>query len=513
VYDWKKGEVLALFSPNCVDTPAVTFGALWAGATVSPANPGYTVAELTYQLRDCGARAVVTQLAVIDTVRKACKQVGIAEDSIILIGDERDPSGRVKHWTSVRNISGTVKYQKTNIRPSTDVAFLVYSSGTTGTPKGVMLSHNNIISNVQQIGVSEGGNLTWNGSKTVSDIPLPEKGQGDKILACLPFFHIYGLTILIHNPAYLGLTTIIMPRFEIERWCSLVQQHRITFSYIVPPIVVLLSKHPKVTDYDLSSMRMTNSGAAPLTRDLIESVYQRTGIRIKQGYGLSETSPTTHQQRWEDWQSGMGSTGWMVPNMEMKFCAVPGAEAESDGTKELPRGQTGELYVKGPNIFLGYHNKPEATAGCLSEDGWFRTGDVGHLTERGDLYITDRLKELIKYKGFQVPPAELEGYLVDNEMVDDVAVVGVESEELGTEVPRAYIVRKGGMKAVQKGDEARIIKWLAAKVANHKKLRGGVKFVDAIPKSASGKILRRILKEEAKKEYKELEGRKLKAKL
>jgi 4-coumarate--CoA ligase len=513
IYGWKKGDVLALFSPNCVDTPSVTFGALWAGATVSPANPGYTVAELAYQLKDCGARAIITQLGVIDTVRRACRQVGIGEESIILIGDERDPKGQVKHWTSIRNISGTSRYRKATITPKIDVAFLVYSSGTTGTPKGVMLSHYNIVSNVQQVCVSEGGNLTWNGSKTISDIPLPEKGRGDKILACLPFFHIYGLTVLVHAPAYLGLATIIMPKFEIEKWCRLVQTHRVTYSYIVPPIVVLLSKHPKVPSYDLSSIRMTNSGAAPLTRELIESVYMRTGIRIKQGYGLSETSPTTHQQRWEDWRSGIGSTGWMLPNMEMKFCAVPSAEGESDGTKELPEGQIGELYVKGPNIFLGYHKKPEATAGCLTTDGWFRTGDVGYVNERGDLYITDRVKELIKYKGFQVPPAELEGYLVDNELVDDVAVVGVESKELGTEVPRAYIVRKGGMKAVQEGDEEKIASWLATRVANHKKLRGGVKFVDAVPKSASGKILRRILKEEARKEYQELEGKKLKAKL
>ena len=456
---------------------------------------------------------MVTQLAVLDTVRKACKQVGIGEDSIILIGDKRDPNGRVKHWTSVRNISGASRYRKTKVNPKTDVAFLVYSSGTTGTPKGVMLSHYNVASNVQQVYVSEGGNLTWNGSKTVADIPLPEKGQGDKVLACLPFFHIYGLTMLIHTPAYIGLTMIVMPKFEIEKWCQLVQRHRITFSYIVPPIAVLLSKHPIVANYDLSSIRMANSGAAPLTRELIEAVYKRTGIRIKQGYGLSETSPTTHQQRWEDWQSGMGSTGWMLPNMKMKFCAVPGAEGDSDGTKELPKGEIGELYVKGPNVFLGYHKKPDATAGCLEKDGWFRTGDVGYVNESGNLYITDRVKELIKYKGFQVPPAELEGYLVDNEMVEDVAVVGVESEELGTEVPRAYVVRKGGMSAVRRGDEEKIASWLAAKVANHKKLRGGVKFVDAVPKSATGKILRRLLKEEARKEYKELESKRLKAKL
>ena len=493
----------------------MTFGALWAGAVVSPANPGYTVGELVYQLRDCGARAIVTQLGLLDTVRKACKQVGISDDGIILLGEQREPNGRVKHWTSVRNISGATRYRRTSISsPKREVAFLVYSSGTTGTPKGVKLSHHNIVSNVQQINRGEEENLTWDGSVTSPGIPLPEKGSGgDKVLGCLPFFHIYGLTILVHHPVWLGLTVIVQPRFEIERWCQIVQKHRITFSYIVPPMVLLLSKHPKVPNYDLSSIRMTNSGAAPLTRELVEAVYKRTGVKVKQGYGLSETSPTAFIQRWEDWQVGVGSVGLLVPNMEAKFCAVPGAEGESDGTKELPLGEIGELYVKGPNIFLGYHQKPEETKGCLDDDGWFRTGDVGYLDNKGNLYITDRVKELIKYKGFQVPPAELEGYLVDNDLVDDVAVVGVESEELGTEVPRAYIVRKGGMKAVEKGDDQKIISWLSAKVANHKKLRGGVRFVDAVPKSASGKILRRILKDEAKKEYKALEGRKMKAKL
>ena len=513
-YDWRKGEVLALFATNNVDTPAIIFGALWTGAVVSPANPGYTAKELAYQLRDSEAKAVVTQLAVIDTVRKACKEVGIPESNIILLGDERDKNGRSKHWTSVRNISGATRYRKAKVNdPKKEVAYLVYSSGTTGVPKGVMLSHYNLIANVLQIHESEGHNLTWDGSITVGDIPLPPKSTGDKVLACLPFFHIYGLTILIHEALWTGVTSVVMGRFEIEKWCQHVQNHRITYSYIVPPMVVLLSKHPRVGDYDLSSIRMTNSGAAPLTKELIEAAYKRTGIRIKQGYGLSETSPTSHQQRWQDWRSAMGAAGWLLPNMQQKFCAVPGTDGESDGSKELKAGETGELYMKGPNIFLGYHKKPGATKECLSEDGWFRTGDVGFVTERGDLTITDRVKELIKYKGFQVPPAELEGYLVDSEMVDDVAVVGVESEEQGTEVPRAYIVRKGGVNAVEKGDEEKIMSWLAERVANHKKLRGGVRFVDEVPKSASGKILRRILKEEAKKEYKEWERKRIKAML
>jgi len=298
-----------------------------------------------------------------------------------------------------------------------------------------------------------------------------------------------------------------MPKFDIELWCRLVQDHKITYAYVVPPMLLLLTKHPKVGEYDLSSVRMVNSGAAPLSEDLVKATFKRTGIRVKQGYGLSETSPTAFYQRWQDWDTAVGSTGLLLPNMEAKFCAVS-EMGETEGWEkrpELPKGETGELYVKGPNVFLGYHNKRAATKECLNEDGWFRTGDVGYVDQNGNLFITDRAKELIKYKGFQVPPAELEGYLVDHELVNDVAVVGVESQELGTEVPRAYIVRKGGIAAVEKGDDQKIMAWLAKKVANHKKLRGGVRFVDAVPKSASGKILRRILKEEAKKENKELE--------
>jgi 4-coumarate--CoA ligase len=518
LFGFRKGDVLGLFSPNCVDTPAITFGALWAGVIVSPANPGYTANELAYQLKDSGAKAIITQLATIDTVRKACAKVGLPEDHIILIGDARDPTGKFKHWTSVRNISGTTRYNKAKISPHTDLAFLVYSSGTTGTPKGVRLSHYNMTSNVLQLNGGEYGNLTWDGSGTSPGIPAPREGSGgDKILGCLPFFHIYGLTATILLPTYSGVKIVVLPQFEIEKFCRLIQDHGITYIYVVPPMCLLLSKHPCVEKYDLSSLRMTNSGAAPLSRELVEAMHRRTGIKVKQAYGLSETSPSCAAQPWEDWNKSIGSIGKLMPNMEAKFCAMPGSKEEHDPSgqaTELAQGKTGELYLKGPNVFLGYHQKPEETKGCLDEEGWFRTGDVGHIDEHGDIYITDRVKELIKYKGFQVAPAELEGYLVDHDLIDDVAVVGVESEELGTEVPRAYVVRKGGKKAVQEGDGDGIVQWLNGSVANHKKLRGGVRFVDAVPKSASGKILRRILKEEARKEYAELEKKgKLKAKL
>ncbi|KKA25449.1 Photinus-luciferin 4-monooxygenase (ATP-hydrolyzing) [Rasamsonia emersonii CBS 393.64] len=490
-WNWKKGDVLALFTPNCVDTPAITWGTLWAGGVISPANPTYTVDELAFQLKNSGAKALVTQVPMLPVAREAAQKAGIPEDRVILMGDARDPEARAKHFTSIRNISGASRYRKTKIDPKKDLAFLVYSSGTTGLPKGVMLSHCNIVSNVCQNHRADGRYFSWNGGAD---------GKGDRILAFLPFFHIYGLTCLIHNTMYGGYHAIIMSKFDIEKFCANVQNYRITYAYVVPPVVLLLSKHPVVDKYDLSSLRMMNSGAAPLTRELVEAASSRIKVGIKQGYGLSETSPTSHAQSWDEWDKYIGSVGKLMPNMEAKYMTTPEDGSEP---REVAVGEVGELYLRGPNVFLGYHNNPRATAECLSPDGWFRTGDVGYQDKEGNFYITDRVKELIKYKGFQVPPAELEGILLDHEAVDDVAVIGVESKEHGSEVPRAYVVRSAKSKASGVSDEeeaANIVNWLNSKVAQHKRLRGGVRFIDAIPKSVSGKILRRVLKQKAKED-------------
>ena len=282
-----------------------------------------------------------------------------------------------------------------------------------------------------------------------------------------------------------------MPKFEIEKFCSIIQNHKITFAYVVPPVVLLLGKHPIVDKYDLSSLRMLNSGAAPLTQELVEAVYKRLKVPIKQGYGLSETSPTTHTQPWEQWNKTIGSVGTLLPNQTAKYMSP-----EED---ELPIGETGELWIKGPNIFKGYRNNPEGTKNALTPDGYFKTGDVGHQDKDGNFYITDRVKELIKYKGFQVPPAELEGLLLSHPMVNDVAVIGIYNKDQATEVPRAYIVPAPGIEGSPKSAQE-IMQWLQAKVASHKRLRGGVRFVDEIPKSASGKILRRLLKIKAQQE-------------
>lgn len=291
-----------------------------------------------------------------------------------------------------------------------------------------------------------------------------------------------------------------MPKFDLARFCEHIQTHKITFAYVVPPVVLGLSKSPVVENYDLSSIRMMNSGAAPLTKDLVDTLYKRLKIPVKQGYGLSETSPSTHTQPWDRWQSTIGSVGTLLPNQTAKYM-----NAEE---QEVPVGETGELWLKGPNIFMGYLNNPAGTKNALTEDGYFKTGDVGHQDKDGNFFITDRIKELIKYKGFQVPPAELEGYLIGHPDIDDVAVIGVQDHEQATEVPRAYVVLKKGVEA-GKSKEADIVQWLSKKVASHKRLRGGVRFVDEIPKSVSGKILRRVLKLQAAEEEKKGEKAKL----
>ncbi|WPH01025.1 Hypothetical protein R9X50_00385900 [Acrodontium crateriforme] len=467
-WDWEKGDVLGLYTPNCIDTPAVTWGCHFAGGIVSPANPGYTADELAFQLKDSGAKALVTQLPVLEVALQACKKVGIPTDRVILMGDARDPSGTVKHFTAVRNLAGTSRYRRAKVDPDNDLAFLVYSSGTTGHPKGVMLSHRNIVANVMQ--TASGEHLLTNQDAQVS---------------FLPFFHIYGLTCIVHQSLYRGIKNVVMSKFDIEKWCSIVQKHRITFAYVVPPVVLLLSKHPCVEKYNLSSLRILNSGAAPLTRDLVDAMYKRIKVPIKQGYGLSETSPTTHLQPWDDWNRTMGSVGRLLPNQIAMYM--------SPEEKEVAKGEVGELWIKGPNVFKGYLNNVEGTKNALTSDGFFKTGDVGYQDKDGNFYITDRIKELIKYKGFQVPPAELEGLLTSHSKIDDVAVMGVFKKELATEVPLAFVVPAKSQQA-SPALEKEIVDWLATKVANHKRLRGGVRFVDEIPKSAAGKILRRVLK-------------------
>lgn len=281
-----------------------------------------------------------------------------------------------------------------------------------------------------------------------------------------------------------------MQGFDLGTFCKTIEREKITLAYIVPPVGLALAKSPQVDQFNLRSLRMLHSSAAPMPKEVIRAVNARLQVPVRQGYGLSETSPGVTSQRIEDWNKPIGSSGRLISNMSAKFMV--------DG-KEVSHGEEGELCLKGPNIFKGYYNNAKATSESFDSDGWYHTGDIGRMDEQNNLYITDRLKELIKYNGFQVAPAQLEGLLLGHPAVADVAVIGVYSEERATELPRAYIVVAGG----KKGDgrlEQELHEWLNKQVAPYKKLRGGIRFVDAIPKSNAGKILRRVLVEQAKQE-------------
>ncbi|KXJ95346.1 hypothetical protein Micbo1qcDRAFT_143614 [Microdochium bolleyi] len=492
-WGFQKGDVLGFFSNNTIDFAPAFFGVLWCGGAAMTANPAYTATELAFQLKDSGSKGIVTQVPFLPIATAAAKEAGIPQDRIILMGDGRDE--RFRHFTSIRDTKSQpgAPAQRARLDPKKDLAFLVYSSGTTGLPKGVMLTHTNIVANLVQLLDMD---YKYNGLHHTGE---PD-GKGDKQLAILPFFHIYGLTCIALQGLKMGLQVVVMPKFDLERACQIIQKHQITYICIPPPIVLGLAKHPIVDKYDLSSVKWLNSGAAPLGKDLVEIVWQRLKIPVMQGYGLSETSPTLTKGVVADWAKYNGSCGKLLPNILAKIVDLDG--------NELPENEEGELWVSGPNIFPGYLNRPELTADTFSEDGYFRTGDIGYYDSKGNFFITDRLKELIKYKGFQVPPAELEAKLLGHPEIDDACVIPAHDRERETEVPRAYIVLKKGI-AKSDGKAGEIVKWLDSKVAEHKKLRGGVRFVDEVPKNASGKLLRRVLKEQARKEDRAAEGAKL----
>jgi acyl-CoA synthetase (AMP-forming)/AMP-acid ligase II len=346
------------------------------------------------------------------------------------------------------------------------VVALPYSSGTTGLPKGVMLTHRNLVANLQQCE----GMRDFDGF-----------GEDDVVMAVMPFFHIYGMVVILAITLARGGTLVTMPRFDLMEFLGLVQKHRATILPIVPPIVLGMVKHPGVAQFDLSSVRLIFSGAAPLGEDIARALSGKLRCPVLQGYGMTEASPVTHLSPTRNAPVKPGFIGKVVPNTEVKIVDVAtGAE--------LGRRQEGELLIRGPQIMKGYLNRPQETANAIDREGWYHTGDVGYVDEEDWVYIVDRTKELIKDKGMQVAPAELEALLLTHPAVLDVAVVRKADEEAG-EVPKAYVVLKPDA-AGTTGES--LMSWVASRVAPHKRIRH-VEFIDQIPKSASGKILRRVL--------------------
>ncbi|MCA1604988.1 MAG: AMP-binding protein, partial [Acidobacteria bacterium] len=335
-----------------------------------------------------------------------------------------------------------------------------YSSGTTGLPKGVELTHRNFVANIHQVD------------------PVLPIDEDQVLLAVLPFFHCYGQQVIMNTGLARGATIVSLPRFDLEEFLQTAQDRKVTRLYLVPPIILALAKHPIIDNYDLSSVEMILSGAAPLGRELQETVEKRLDCRVTQGYGLTETGPVTNAVPL-DWDPKSGSAGPLVPNTAAKIVDVATGN-------ELGPNERGEICLRGPQIMKGYLSNPEATAHTIDEDGFLHTGDIGYIDDDGYFYIVDRLKELIKYKGFQVPPAELEALLLTHPGISDAAVIGVPDEAAG-ELPKAFVAR--GDEGLTDSD---IMDFVASKVAPHKKIRL-VEFIDEIPKAPSGKILRRVL--------------------
>ncbi|HEX8747884.1 MAG TPA: 4-coumarate--CoA ligase family protein [Pyrinomonadaceae bacterium] len=449
-----KGDCLAIFSPNVPEYAIAFHGASHLGGVVTTINPLYTADEVAHQLEDAGAKYLVTIPALLDKALEAANESGVEEIFVF---------GEAAGATSFDSLfERDERVPPATINPLEDICALPFSSGTTGLPKGVMLTHHNLVSNMCQM----------------EQMDLFDKD--DNLICVLPLFHIYGLMVILNLGLYKGSTIVTVPRFELEDFLRLLQDYRVTFAHVVPPIMLALSKHPSVDNYDLSNLRTVFSGAAPLGEAITLACIERLNCQVRQGYGMTETSPATHCTGSDTGKIKHGSVGMCVPNTEAKLVDVETGEA-------VGAGKRGELWVRGPQVMKGYHNKPDATSATLDEEGWLHTGDVGYMDEDGHLFIVDRVKELIKYKGFQVAPAELEAILLSHPAIADAAVIPSPDEEAG-EVPKAFVVLKGEVSPEE------IKEFVAERVAPHKKIRR-LEIIDQIPKTASGKILRRVLKE------------------
>src|SRR6185436_11997661 len=455
-----KGHVCAIFAANSPEYVIAVLAVARLGAVVTTASPLYTKDDLKKQLQDSGARLLFTMTALGSTWREALEGTAV-EHVVTFDAPAATPSPRsVSAFAAL--LTGEGKPPRVAIDPG-DLVALPYSSGTTGLPKGVMLTHRNLVANILQI--DSAGHC--------------RHGE-DVAIVFLPLFHIYGLTAIALLGLWSGATFIVMPKFELEPYLDLVERYRPTLLHVLPLVVVALAKHPAVANRDFSSVRKLFSGAAPLGADVIEQCTRRIGCVIQQGYGLTETSPATNITSEVPAEIKAGSVGPPIASTE---CRVVDAQTGRD----VAPGVDGEIWIRGPQVMLGYLNRPAETRAVLDDDGWFRSGDIGHADADGQFFIVDRLKELIKYKGLQVPPAELEAVLLSHPAVADAAVVPFADAECG-EIPRAFVVRKGAATAEE------LMAFVAGQVASYKKVRR-LEFVDAIPKSASGKILRRLLKD------------------
>jgi acyl-CoA synthetase (AMP-forming)/AMP-acid ligase II len=449
------GDVLAIWAPNLPQWAGVALGAMAAGGTVTGANPACTGLELAGQLADSRASVLVTIPSLVPAARAAAAGTGVRE--VVALG-EADGATPVTALLDAGSSGATP--------PAVDppaTALLPYSSGTTGLPKGVLLRHANLVASVRQV---------------QSGLRLTER---DTTVAVAPFFHVMGFVVSLAVPLAAGATVVTLPRFDLERFLGLVQQHRATVLVVPPPVVTALARHRMVDRFDLSRLELLVSGGAPLGAELQLAVAARLpGLVVGQGWGMTETAVgATVPDR--DAGTVPGSVGRVMPSTELRV-------VDPDSGRDLGAGERGELLVRGPQVMAGYLRRPEATAGTIDDAGWLRTGDLGEVDPDGNVFVADRLKELIKVSAYQVAPAELEALLLTHPAVADAAVLGRPDPAHG-EVPVAVVVRHAPV------EPAELLAFVAERVSPYKRLRA-VRFADSLPRTPSGKLLRRALRGE-----------------
>ncbi|KAI1114196.1 hypothetical protein F5Y14DRAFT_451375 [Nemania sp. NC0429] len=499
---WDK--VVGLYSPNTIDYLMSTYAVHRLSGIVTPANAMYSAAELEHQLKSSGSKVLFTAPSLLDSALKATRASGIPDERVFLLdvpGQVPDP--RFKTLDDLiaegRSLPELEALRWTKGQGARQVAYLCYSSGTSGLPKAVMIAHRNIIANIMQIRWHEDGSRRQNGIETQTQVGL------------LPMSHIYALVVVVNTGAYRGDGSIVLPRFELKTFLESIQRFKINFMHLVPPIIIQLLRNQELcAKHDLSSVRFIYTGAAPLGAETHEEVLRAfPGIMLGQGYGMTETSTVVVSTAEHD--VVVGTSGSLLPGVRARLL-------DEDGRDIVEYGRRGELLLQSPSVTLGYLHNERATSETFVFDGdggrWIRTGDVAvvSLSPAGHEHfaVVDRLKELIKVKGHQVAPAELEAHLLTHPSVGDCAVIPVPDERAG-EVPKAFVVKSASAAASGRPD-AEVARDIAAHVEAHKArykwLKGGVEFIDAIPKSPSGKILRRLLRDK-EREARRAQGAKL----
>ena len=440
------GDAVALALPNCIEFVLAFYGALRAGAFLTTLSPLGTPQEMEHQILDSGARFLITvpdRAALAGTVERAF----IVDDN----------------WAELLAPAAPLDRP----RLATDLAVLPYSSGTTGKPKGVMLTHGNIVINMRQL---------WAAGEYRPD---------DVSVNMMPLYHVAGMNAVLNSMLGKGAAIVLMRRFDLETWLALNQRYRGTMLVMPPPVVQNVTKSPLLDRYRLDSVRSTMCGAAPLGADAQRAFEERTGILLRQVWGMTEATAAITLTPHDPARRKFGSCGYLLPSCEARV-------VDPASLRDLPGGGTGELWLRGPHLMQGYWRQPQATADTLVGDGWMRTGDIGRFDPDGCVYLVDRMKELIKYNALQVAPAELEDLVQSHPAVLDAAVVGAPDEHCG-EIPMAFVVLRNGASLTAE----ELMRFVAERVAPHKKVRA-VEFVDQIPKSPTGKILRRLLRERAR---------------